>query len=115
MYLSLKTYENIFISPKSATGGLSKPQTLDEANAMFGKVQGEKIYIYSYRLLFFLREIKNPFFKDFDNACLKHLAILEGAAAAANEMTTHKEADDEVKALKERYVKVIRINPFHQA
>jgi len=66
----------------SATGGLSKPQTLDEANAMFGKVQ------------------------DFDNACLKHLAILEGAAAAANEMTTHKEADDEVKALKERYVKV---------
>ena len=59
---------------------------------------------------FFLREIKNPFFKDFDNACLKHLAILEGAAAAANEMTTHKEADDEVKALKERYVKVIRIN-----
>jgi len=67
---------------QSATGGLSKPQTLDEANAMFGKVQ------------------------DFDNACLKHLAILEGAAAAANEMTTHKEADDEVKALKERYVKV---------
>ena len=42
MYFSLKTYENIFISPKSATGGLSKPQTLDEANAMFGKVQGEK-------------------------------------------------------------------------
>ena len=54
MYFSLKTYENIFISPKSATGGLSKPQTLDEANAMFGKVQGEKeIHIYSYRLLFF--------------------------------------------------------------
>ena len=111
MYFSLKTYENIFISPKSATGGLSKPQTLDEANAMFGKVQGKKKYIDYY----FLREIKNPFFKDFDNACLKHLAILEGAAAAANEMTTHKEADDEVKALKERYVKVIRINPFHQA
>ena len=42
MYFSLKTYENIFISPKSATGGLSKPQTLDEANAMFGKVQGNK-------------------------------------------------------------------------
>ena len=117
MYFSLKTYENIFISPKSATGGLSKPQTLDEANAMFGKVQGEK-NIYMYIVIdyyFFLREIKNPFFKDFDNACLKHLAILEGAAAAANEMTTHKEADDEVKALKERYVKVIRINPFHQA
>ena len=76
------------------------------------KFKVKKIYIDYY---FFLREIKNPFFKDFDNACLKHLAILEGAAAAANEMTTHKEADDEVKALKERYVKVIRINPFHQA
>ena len=50
MYFSLKTYENIFISPKSATGGLSKPQTLDEANAMFGKVQGKKNI---YRLLFF--------------------------------------------------------------
>ena len=72
-------------------------------------------YIQLQIIIFFLREIKNPFFKDFDNACLKHLAILEGAAAAANEMTTHKEADDEVKALKERYVKVIRINPFHQA
>ena len=71
----------------------------------------KNIYIDYY----FLPEIENPFFKDFDNACLKHLAILEGAAAAANEMTTHKEADDEVKALKERYVKVIRINPFHQA
>merc|ERR1739848_455459 len=56
------------------------------ANAMFGKVQ------------------------DFDNACLKHLAILDGAAAAANEMTTHKEADDEVKALKERYVKVKEVS-----
>merc|ERR1712141_518877 len=67
---------------QSATGGLSKPQTLDEANALFAKVQ------------------------DFDNACLKNLATLEGAAAAANNMTTHKEADDEVKALKERYVKV---------
>merc|ERR1719510_1121668 len=65
-----------------STGGLSKPQTLDEATSMFANVQ------------------------DFDNACLKHLKILEGASAAANNMTTHKEADDEVKAYKERYVKV---------
>ena len=50
------------------------------------------------------------FVKDFDNSCLKHLAILEGASAAANKMTTHKEADDEVKALKERYAKVNKIN-----
>ena len=62
--------------------GLSKPQTLDEANAMFAAVQ------------------------DFEKACVKHLKILEEAAAAANKMTTHKEADDEVKALKERYDKV---------
>jgi len=62
--------------------GLSKPQTLDEANAMFSTVQ------------------------DFDKSCIKHLKILEEAAAAANRMTTHKEADEEVKALKERYDKV---------
>ena len=37
-----------------STGGLSKPQTLDEATSMFANVQ------------------------DFDNACLKHLKILEG-------------------------------------
>merc|ERR1711936_1181943 len=73
-------------SEESASGGLTKPQTLDEANEMFSKIQ------------------------DFDTGCLKHLAILEGAAAAANEMTTHKEADDEVKALKERYVKVKEVS-----
>ena len=60
MYFSLKTYENIFISPKSATGGLSKPQTLDEANAMFGKVQGKKNI---YRLLFFYVKLKTLFSK----------------------------------------------------
>merc|ERR1719150_505349 len=44
--------------------------------------------------------------QDFEKACLKNLKILEEAAAAANKMTTHKEADDEVKGLKERYDKV---------
>jgi len=63
-------------------GGLAKPQTLDEANAMFSTVN------------------------DFDKACLTHLNILNNAATAANKMTTHKEADDEVAALKERYDKV---------
>jgi len=62
--------------------GLTKPQTLDEANAMFAAVQA------------------------FDTGCLKHLNVLNEANAAANKMTTHKEADDEVKALKERYDKV---------
>jgi len=62
--------------------GLDKPQTLDEASAMYNKV------------------------KEFDDSCLKHLKLLETAAGAANKMTTHKEADDEVKGLKERYDKV---------
>merc|ERR1712242_576626 len=43
---------------------------------------------------------------NFDQSCLKHLKILENAETASLKMTTHKEADDEVKALKERYVKV---------
>merc|ERR1712186_157849 len=63
---------------KKSTEGLSKPQTLDEANAMFANVN------------------------DFDQGCLKHLKILTEAAGAANKMTTHKEADDEVAGLKER-------------
>merc|ERR1739846_150769 len=65
-----------------STDGLSKPQTLDEANAMYATV------------------------KSFDDGCLKHLKILEDAAAAANKMTTHKEADSEVAELKGRYEKV---------
>jgi len=67
---------------KRAGDPLIKPQTLDEATGMHASVV------------------------DFDNACLKHLKILEQASAAAQNMTTHKEADDEVKAFKERYVKV---------
>merc|ERR1711971_796 len=67
---------------KKSTEGLSKPQTLDEANAMFAVV------------------------KAFEAACLKHLKILEDAAQASLKMTTHKEADDEVAALRGRYVKV---------
>jgi len=62
--------------------GLSKPQTLDEANAMFKATAG------------------------FDEACLKHIKLLTDAESAANKMTTHKEADAEVAALKERYTKV---------
>merc|ERR1711931_305700 len=62
--------------------GLAKPQTLDEANAMFAGVN------------------------DFDKACSKHLQILDSANAAAQKMTTHKEADDEVAGLKERYTAV---------
>merc|ERR1711997_634176 len=66
--------------------GLTKPQTLDEANAMFAAVSA------------------------FDAACLKNIKLLQDAADAANKMTTHKEADDEVAALKERYGKVKAIS-----
>merc|ERR1712141_292931 len=69
-------------SEEKAKGGLSKPSTLDEANAMFANVNS------------------------FDQNCLKHLKILESAETASLKMTTHKEADDEVKELKERYSKV---------
>merc|ERR1712004_403317 len=37
---------------------------------------------------------------------LEHLKVLEAADAAAKKMTTHKDADAEVEALKARYVKV---------
>jgi len=67
---------------KKSTEGLSKPQTLDEANAMFAVV------------------------KSFDAGCIKHLKVLDDAAQASLKMTTHKEADDEVAALRERYAKV---------
>jgi len=67
---------------KKSTEGLAKPQTLDEANAMFATV------------------------KTFEGSCHKHFKVLEDAAAAANRMTTHKEADVEVAELKERYAKV---------
>jgi len=69
-------------SEEKTKGGLSKPSTLDEANAMFSNVNS------------------------FDQNCLKHLKILESAESASLKMTTHKEADDEVKLLKERYAKV---------
>merc|ERR1739844_747965 len=73
-------------SEKRTGGGLSKPQTLDEANAMFANVN------------------------EFDQNCLKHLKILENAEGAANKMTTHKEADSEVAELKERYKKVKEVS-----
>merc|ERR1712001_321851 len=67
---------------KRAAGGLSKPQTPDEANAMFASTSA------------------------FDEGCLKHIKVLSEAEGASKKMTTHKEADDEVAALKERYTKV---------
>lgn len=51
---------------KRSHEGLGKPQTLDEAMAIFTSVN------------------------DFDQGCIKHLKILDEAANAANKMTTHK-------------------------
>jgi uncharacterized protein YozE (UPF0346 family) len=65
-----------------STGGLSKPQTLEEATKMYANV------------------------KEFDDSCIKHLKILLEAAGAADKMTTHKEADLEVAELKARYEKI---------
>jgi len=62
--------------------GLSKPSTLEEASSMHNSVSS------------------------FDGNCLKHLKILESAEQASLKMTTHKEADVEVKELKDRYAKV---------
>jgi len=67
---------------KSSTDGLTKPTNLEEAEALFAKTSG------------------------YDNNCLAHLKILNAANAAAQKMTTHKDADVEVAALRVRYEKI---------
>merc|ERR1719219_1813953 len=67
---------------KSSNDGLAKPTNLEEALALSAQVHSV------------------------DKACLDHLKVLEAADAAAKKMTTHKDADAEVEALKARYVKV---------
>merc|ERR1712012_316854 len=67
---------------KSAAEGLSKPSDLNEVKALNDKVN------------------------NFDKTCLNYLKVLDAANAAAQKMTTHKEADDEVAGLRERYSKV---------
>jgi len=67
---------------KAAAEGLSKPSDLDQVKALDEKV------------------------KTFDKNCVNFLKVLEAANAAAQKMTTHAEADNEVAGLRERYVKV---------
>merc|ERR1712050_310515 len=62
--------------------GLAKPSSLQEAQALSDKVHG------------------------FEKTCADHLKVLEAANAAAVKMTTHKDADAEVAALRERYAKI---------
>merc|ERR1712117_835019 len=71
---------------KSATEGLSEPSDLNEVKALNDKVLS------------------------FDKTCVNYLKVLDAAKAAAQKMTTHKEADDEVAGLKERYDKVKSIS-----
>merc|ERR1719356_2341099 len=67
---------------KAAAEGLSKPSDLNEVKALHEKVLS------------------------FDKTCLNYLKVLDAANAASQKMTTHKEADDEVAGLRERYSKV---------
>ena len=71
---------------QATTEGLSKPSDLDEVKALNEKVLA------------------------FDKSCLNFLNVLEAANTAVQKMTTHKEADDEVAGLKERYTKVKSIS-----
>merc|ERR1711978_187551 len=71
---------------KSAADGLSKPSDLSEVQALNDKVLA------------------------FDKTCLNYLKVIDAAKAAAEKMTTHKEADEEVAGLKERYSKVKTIS-----
>merc|ERR1712098_891660 len=66
----------------ASTDGLSKPSNLDEAAALATKVHA------------------------FEKSCIDHLKVLNAADSAAKKMTSHKEADDEVAALTERYNKI---------
>merc|ERR1712115_92447 len=66
---------------KAATEGLSKPSDLDEVKALNDKVNS------------------------FDKTCVNYLKVLQAAEGASLKMTTHTEADNEVKAVSETWVK----------
>merc|ERR1711971_490731 len=65
-----------------STNGLAKPSSLQEATALSQKVH------------------------KYEADCGLNIKVLEAANAAAVKMTTHKDSDAEVAALRERYVKV---------
>jgi len=76
----VKEFTPWLISAEKAAGeGLSKPSDLAEVKALNEKVLG------------------------FEKNCVNYLKVLVAAEAAANKMTTHTEADNEVAALKGRY------------
>jgi len=71
---------------KESADGLGKPSSLPEALALFDKISL------------------------FDKSCLGHLKILESAEAASKKMTTHKEADDQIVEMRNRYQKVKKVS-----
>merc|ERR1712198_712695 len=71
---------------KTAAEGLSKPSDLAEVKALNEKVLS------------------------FDKKCINYMKVLTAAQAAAQKMTTHTEADNEVAALKTRYDAVKNIS-----
>ena len=102
---------------KKSLEGLSKPQTLDEANAMFavvksfdaGCIKHLKVIIFNKNCdldLYALIKSLNKSFLFFNEYETLWFQVLDDAAQASLKMTTHKEADDEVAALRERYAKV---------
>jgi len=79
----IKEFTPWLVSAESSfTEGLAKPASLGEAQALSEKVHG------------------------FEKSCADHLKVLDAANEAAIRMTTHKDADAEVVALKERYAKI---------
>jgi len=79
----IKEFTPWLAASEGATGeGLSKPTNLDEAKALHEKIH------------------------TFDKSCVDHLKLLEAANAAAQKMTSHETADNEVSALRERFGKV---------
>jgi len=79
----IKEFSPWLASSEGATAeGLTKPTNLDESKALWEKVHA------------------------FDKSCLDHVKLLEAANAASQKMTSHAAADEEVKALRDRFAKV---------
>jgi len=74
------------LAEKESGAGLAKPTDLPQALELYDKISA------------------------FDKKCLAYLKVLQSAEEASKKMTTHKEADDEVAALMERYKAVKKIS-----
>merc|ERR1719229_1805790 len=79
------------MAEKRTSEGLIKPNNLEEANALDANI------------------------KEFLVSCETQLKKLNGAADAANKMTTHKDADVEVAELKGRSENVKKVADEHYA